>query len=167
MTKMRLMVMVRMVMLRKYTDKPESTEPDSHPDYAASTRGSTPTCSHLQSTQEADKGISLSHSSQMSVHHLSRQPPSSKRSWIKNLKMINIDYHCHTAVSAAREVLRIYIFFCNSVFHCWRSETPWVGLRPPWLGKRNNNLANMKYSIGCWIMCLHVNTLQLTPIADF
>ena len=26
-------------------------------------------------------------------------------------------------------------FFCNSVFHYWRSETPWVGLRPP--GLRN------------------------------
>ena len=33
--------------------------------------------------------------------------------------------------------------------------------------KRHNDLANMKYPIGCWIMCLHMNTLQLTPIADF
>ena len=95
MTKMRLMVMGMMVMVRKYTDKPESTEPDSHPDYAASTRGSTPACSHLQSTQEADKGISLAHSSQMSIHQPGRQPPSSKGSWTKNLKTINMDYHCH------------------------------------------------------------------------
>ena len=95
MTKMRLMVMGMMVMVRKYTDKPESTEPDSHPDNAASTRGSTPACSHLQSTQEADKGISLAHSSQMSIHQPGRQPPSSKGSWTKNLKTINMDYHCH------------------------------------------------------------------------
>ena len=32
--------------------------------------------------------------------------------------------------------------------------------------QRNNIIANMKYPIGCWIMCLHWNTLQLTPIAD-
>ena len=33
--------------------------------------------------------------------------------------------------------------------------------------KRNNNLADMKYPIGCWVVCLHRNTLQLTLSADF
>ena len=71
-------------------------------------------------------------------------------------------------------ILDFLYFFCNSVFHYWRSETPPSGAEPPWVGlrpsgprKRNNNLANMKYPIGCWVMCLHMNTLQLTLSADF
>ena len=80
---------------------------------------------------------------------------------------------CRRSVKKCRFSGQLHHFFCNCVFHYWRSETPPGGSQDPPCGsqafrteKCNNNLANMKYRIGCWFVCLHVNTLQLTPIAD-
>ena len=61
----------------------------------------------------------------------------------------------------------IPIFFVTLYFITEDLRPPWVGLRPSGPRKRNNNLADMKYPIGCWVVCLHRNTLQLTLSADF
>ena len=53
------------------------------------------------------------------------------------------------ATSYAEVVAVLGFFFVTLYFITEDLRPPWVGLRPSGPRKRNNNLADMKYPIGC------------------